>query len=92
MPAFGPAALRDTFEAMLDIANQMFTKWEHLGPDSNLDVVDVIIIRLHKSLSFIIGRVTFYSKLFKRGTAETVRYGKSIAPPFAITRQPLPSF
>ncbi len=40
MPAFGPAALRNTFDSMLDIAEQMFTKWERLGPEADIDVVD----------------------------------------------------
>jgi cytochrome P450 / NADPH-cytochrome P450 reductase len=40
MPAFGPLALRDYFDPMLDIADQMFTKWERFGPDSVIDVVD----------------------------------------------------
>lgn len=40
LPAFGPGAMRSYFDDMLDIAGQMFTKWERLGPDENLDVAD----------------------------------------------------
>ncbi|HEY1100529.1 MAG TPA: cytochrome P450, partial [Myxococcota bacterium] len=40
MPAFGPGAMRDTFDSMLDIAEQLMTKWERLGPDEVLDVAD----------------------------------------------------
>lgn len=39
-PAFSPAAMRNYFEDMLDIADQMLTKWERLGPDAELDVAD----------------------------------------------------
>jgi cytochrome P450/NADPH-cytochrome P450 reductase len=39
-PAFGPPAMKNYFEDMLDIAEQMFTKWERLGPGEPLDVSD----------------------------------------------------
>jgi len=40
MPAFGPAAMRNYFDDMLDIADQMLTKWERLGPEASIDVAD----------------------------------------------------
>ncbi|WP_434384320.1 bifunctional cytochrome P450/NADPH--P450 reductase [Melittangium boletus] len=40
MPAFGPAAMRDYHDAMLDVADQMLTRWERFGPDEVLDVPD----------------------------------------------------
>ena len=40
MPAFGPGAMRDTFDSMLDIADQLMTKWERLGPGEVHDVAD----------------------------------------------------
>src|SRR6266567_3978654 len=40
MPAFGPASMRNYFEDMLDIADQMLTKWERLGPEASIDVAD----------------------------------------------------
>ncbi|MCB5167330.1 cytochrome P450 [Streptomyces bambusae] len=40
MPAFGPGAMRDYFPAMLDIADQMLTRWERFGPDARIDVAD----------------------------------------------------
>ncbi|MGQ0503880.1 MAG: cytochrome P450, partial [Myxococcaceae bacterium] len=40
MPAFGPAAMRHYFEPMLDIAEQMLTKWERQGPTVEHDVPD----------------------------------------------------
>ena len=40
MPAFGPAAMRNYFDDMLDIADQMLTKWERLGPEASVDVSD----------------------------------------------------
>lgn len=40
MPAFGPIGVRDMFPPMLDIADQMFTRWERFGPDSVIDVPD----------------------------------------------------
>lgn len=40
MPVFGPAALRDMFDPMVDIAEQLLLKWERQGPDQRIDVVD----------------------------------------------------
>lgn len=40
MPAFGPMAIRDYFPQMLDIADQMFTRWERFGADHVVDVSD----------------------------------------------------
>lgn len=40
MPVFGPAALRDMFPGMLDIAEQLLLKWERQGPEQRIDVVD----------------------------------------------------
>jgi cytochrome P450 / NADPH-cytochrome P450 reductase len=40
MPAFGPAAMQNYFEAMLDIAEQMLTRWERFGPEAILDITD----------------------------------------------------
>lgn len=40
MPAFGPAALRDMADGMVDIADQLLVKWERQGPDAALDVAD----------------------------------------------------
>ncbi|MFV0533046.1 MAG: bifunctional cytochrome P450/NADPH--P450 reductase [Cumulibacter sp.] len=40
MPAFGPMAIRDYFPQMLDIADQMFTRWERFGDDHVIDVAD----------------------------------------------------
>ncbi|MFJ7206682.1 cytochrome P450 [Streptomyces sp. NPDC098789] len=40
MPAFGPGAMRDCFPAMLDIADQMLTRWERFGPGARIDVAD----------------------------------------------------
>ena len=40
MPAFGPAAMRGYFDDMLDVADQMLTKWERLGPETSIDVPD----------------------------------------------------
>jgi cytochrome P450 / NADPH-cytochrome P450 reductase len=40
MPAFGPTALRNYFDDMVDIADQMLTKWERLGPEAVIDLVD----------------------------------------------------
>jgi cytochrome P450/NADPH-cytochrome P450 reductase len=40
MPAFGPMAMRSYFDDMLDIADQLFAKWERLGPDTAFDVAD----------------------------------------------------
>lgn len=40
MPAFGPLGVREMFPQMLDIADQMFLRWERFGPDSVIDVPD----------------------------------------------------
>lgn len=40
MPVFGPAALRDMFPGMLDIAEQLMLKWERQGPKQSIDVAD----------------------------------------------------
>ncbi|MEJ3655218.1 cytochrome P450 [Actinomycetes bacterium KLBMP 9759] len=40
MPAFGPAALRDMFDGMLDISEQLLLKWERQGPTHEIDVAD----------------------------------------------------
>ena len=40
VPAFGPIAIRGMFDRMLDIADQMFTRWERFGPNSVIDVAD----------------------------------------------------
>jgi cytochrome P450/NADPH-cytochrome P450 reductase len=40
MPAFGPIAIRGMFDKMLDIADQMLTRWERFGPDAPIDVTD----------------------------------------------------
>ncbi len=40
MPAFGPAAMRDYFDDMLEMADQMLTKWRRFGPEAVLDVPD----------------------------------------------------
>lgn len=40
MPSFGPIGVRSMFPGMLDIADQMFTRWERFGPDSVIDVAD----------------------------------------------------
>jgi cytochrome P450/NADPH-cytochrome P450 reductase len=40
MPAFGPAAMRDYFDDMLEIADQMLTKWARLGAEASIDVPD----------------------------------------------------
>jgi cytochrome P450/NADPH-cytochrome P450 reductase len=38
MPAFGPAALREMFDRMVDIADQLLMKWEREGADHRIDV------------------------------------------------------
>ena len=38
MPAFGPQAMRDMFDPMLDIAEQLVVKWERQGFDKPHDV------------------------------------------------------
>ncbi len=40
MPAFGPIGVRSMFDGMLDIAEQMFVRWERFGPDAVIDVAD----------------------------------------------------
>jgi cytochrome P450/NADPH-cytochrome P450 reductase len=40
MPVFGPAALRDMFDSMIDIAEQLLLKWERQGSEQRIDVVD----------------------------------------------------
>ncbi len=42
MPAFSPAAMKNYFDDMLEIADQMFLKWERLGPDVAIDVPDAM--------------------------------------------------
>ncbi|STD03863.1 Cytochrome P450(BM-3) [Dermatophilus congolensis] len=43
MPAFSPLALRGMFDGMSDIAEQLMLKWERLGPDADIDVVNDFI-------------------------------------------------
>lgn len=40
MPAFGPLAVRDMLPRMVDIADQMFVRWERFGADHVIDVSD----------------------------------------------------
>lgn len=40
MPAFGPIGVRGMFDDMVDIADQMLTRWARFGPDSVIDVAD----------------------------------------------------
>ena len=40
MPAFGPIGIRGMFDRMLDIAEQMVTRWERFGPDSVIEVAE----------------------------------------------------
>ena len=40
VPAFGPIAIRGMFDRMIDIADQMFTRWERFGPNAVVDVAD----------------------------------------------------
>jgi cytochrome P450/NADPH-cytochrome P450 reductase len=40
MPAFGPLGLRNMFDRMLDVAEQMMVRWERFGPDAEIDVAD----------------------------------------------------
>ncbi|WP_243790306.1 bifunctional cytochrome P450/NADPH--P450 reductase [Saccharopolyspora gloriosae] len=40
MPAFGPASLRDMFDGMTDIAEQLLLMWERRGPEHRIDVAD----------------------------------------------------
>ncbi len=39
-PAFGPLGMRNMFDQMLDIAEQMMLRWERFGPDTAIDVAD----------------------------------------------------
>jgi cytochrome P450/NADPH-cytochrome P450 reductase len=40
MPAFGPIGLRDMFDQMLDIGDQMLLRWERFGENAIIDVPD----------------------------------------------------
>ncbi|KAM5345779.1 hypothetical protein ACJ41O_011640 [Fusarium nematophilum] len=40
MPAFGPLSIRNMFDEMQDIANQLALKWARSGPDSPIHVTD----------------------------------------------------
>lgn len=40
MPAFGPIGIRGMFDKMLDIAEQMFLRWERFGSHAVIDVAD----------------------------------------------------
>ncbi|MGJ7500323.1 bifunctional cytochrome P450/NADPH--P450 reductase [Variovorax sp. ZT5P49] len=40
MPAFGPLGVRGMFPRMLDIAEQMFLRWERFGPGAVIDVAE----------------------------------------------------
>ncbi len=40
MPAFGPLGVRSMFDRMVDVANQMFVKWERFGAGTVIDVAD----------------------------------------------------
>lgn len=40
MPAFGPVAIREMFEPMLDIAEQLLLRWERFGPNAVISVPD----------------------------------------------------
>jgi cytochrome P450/NADPH-cytochrome P450 reductase len=40
MPAFGPLGVRSMFDRMVDIADQMFVKWERYGSSAVIDVAD----------------------------------------------------
>ena len=40
MPAFGPLGVRSMFDRMVDIAHQMFVKWERFGSGAVIDVAD----------------------------------------------------
>lgn len=42
MPAFGPAAMRGYFADMLEMAEQMFTRWERFGPEAPIPVADAM--------------------------------------------------
>ena len=49
MPAFSPGAMRTYFDGMLDIAEQMFLKWERVGPDTEIGVADNMTRTRHDS-------------------------------------------
>jgi cytochrome P450 len=40
MPVFGPAAMRDMFDGMHDVADQLLTRWKRFGEGAVIDVVD----------------------------------------------------
>lgn len=40
MPAFGPIGVRDMFDKMQDVAEQMMLRWERFGPGEVIDVAD----------------------------------------------------
>ncbi|WP_179405596.1 bifunctional cytochrome P450/NADPH--P450 reductase [Burkholderia guangdongensis] len=40
MPAFGPIGIRGMFDRMLDIADQMVTRWERFGPGNVIEVTE----------------------------------------------------
>ncbi len=40
MPVFSPVAMRDMFDGMHDIADQMLTRWERFGEHAVIDVTD----------------------------------------------------
>ncbi|OUM02409.1 bifunctional cytochrome P450/NADPH--P450 reductase [Variovorax sp. JS1663] len=40
MPAFGPIGIRGMFDRMLDIAEQMVTRWERFGPSHVIEVTE----------------------------------------------------
>lgn len=42
MPAFGPLGIRDMCGKMLDIAGQMFDRWDRFGPETEIDVADAM--------------------------------------------------
>ncbi|MEP7300380.1 MAG: cytochrome P450 [Caldimonas sp.] len=40
MPAFGPLGMRGMFDRMLDIADQMVTRWDRFSPDTVIEVTE----------------------------------------------------
>ena len=40
MPAFGPIGMRGMYDRMVDIAEQLVTRWERFGPDSVIEVTE----------------------------------------------------
>ncbi|TWB46419.1 cytochrome P450/NADPH-cytochrome P450 reductase [Rhizobium sp. ERR 922] len=40
MPAFGPLGLRNMFDRMLDVAEQMMVRWERFGASAEIDIAD----------------------------------------------------